>query len=48
MIDAGFRFFWRTRPLNAGMDGRRSVLDFPMFTNNSDLEAIGRLARVGV
>jgi hypothetical protein len=48
MIDAGFRFFWGTRPANAGIGGRRSVLDFPMFTNNSDLEAIGRLARLGV
>jgi hypothetical protein len=48
MIDADFRFFWCTCPANVGIDGRRSLLEFPMFTNNSDLEAIGRLARLGV
>jgi hypothetical protein len=48
MIDAGFRFFWFICSTNAGIDGWRSVLKFLMFTNNSDLEAIGRLARLGV
>ena len=48
MIDADFRLFWCTCLANVGIDGRRSLLEFPMFTNNSDLEAIGRLARLGV
>jgi hypothetical protein len=48
MIDADFRFIRCTRPANVGIDGRRSLLEFPMLTNNSDLEAIGRLARLGV
>ena len=48
MIDAEFRIFWFICPANVGIDGRRSLLEFPMFTNNSDLEAIGRLARLGV